>query len=49
MSNKLIKDNTEILLFYCDNNDVNILNEISDVEKYDQIRYKFNITKVYKI
>jgi len=29
MSNKLIKDNTEILLFYCDNNDVNILNEIS--------------------
>jgi len=43
MSNKLIKDNTEILLFYCDNNDVNILNEISDVEKYDHVKNKLFI------
>ena len=42
-SNKLIKDNTEVLLFYCDNNDFSILNEIKDVEKYDHVKNKLFI------
>ena len=43
LSNNLMKDNTEVLLMYCDNNEIKLLNEIKDVEKYDHIRNKLFI------
>ena len=43
LSNNLMKDNTEVLLMYCDNNEIKLLNEIKDTEKYDHIRNKLFI------
>ena len=43
LSTDLIKDNTEVLLMYCDNNEIKLLNEIKDTDKYDHIRNKLFI------
>ena len=43
LSNNLVKDNTEVLLMYCDENEIKLLNEIKNVEKYDHIRNKLFI------
>jgi hypothetical protein len=40
LSTNLMKDNTEVLLMYYDNNEVKLLNEIKDSEKFDHIRNK---------
>lgn len=40
LSTDLIKNNSEVLLMYCDNNQIELLNEIQDVDKYDHIRNK---------
>jgi len=42
-STNLMKDNTEVLLMYCDNNEIQLLNEIKDIEKYEHIRNKLFI------
>ena len=43
LSTNLMKDNTEVLLMYCDNNEIQLFNEISDIEKYEHIRNKLFI------
>jgi hypothetical protein len=43
LSNNLIKDNSEVLLMYCDSNEVKLLNEIKDEDLYDHIRNKLLI------
>ena len=43
LSKNLIKNNTEVLLMYCDNNEIKLLNEIKDTDKYDHIRNKLFI------
>jgi len=43
LSNKLIKDNTEVLLFYCDNNDMKVAEDIQDADKYDHVKNKLFI------
>ena len=43
LSTDLIKDNSEVLLMYCDNNEIKLLQEIKDTEKYDHIRNKLFI------
>jgi len=43
LSTNLMKDNTEVLLMYCDNNEIQLLNEIKDIEKYEHIRNKLFI------
>jgi len=43
LSTNLMKDNTEVLLMYCDNNEIKLLNEIKDTDKYDHIRNKLFI------
>jgi hypothetical protein len=43
LSNNLMKNNTEVLLMYCDDNEIKLLNEIQNVEKYDHIRNKLFI------
>lgn len=40
LSTDLIKDNTEVLLMYCDNNEIKLSNEIKDNDKFDHIRNK---------
>jgi len=43
LSKNLIKDNTEVLLMYCDNNEIKLLSEIKETEKYEHIRNKLFI------
>ena len=43
LSTDLIQNNSEVLLMYCDNNEIKLLNEIKDAEKYDHIRNKLFI------
>jgi hypothetical protein len=43
LSNNLIKNNSEVLLMYCDNNEVKLMNEIKDEDIYDHIRNKLLI------
>jgi hypothetical protein len=43
LSTSLIQDNTEVLLMYCDNNEIQLLNEIKDIDKYEHIRNKLFI------
>jgi hypothetical protein len=43
LSTDLIKNNSEVLLMYCDNNEIKLLNEIKDADKYDHIRNKLFI------
>jgi hypothetical protein len=43
LSKTLIKDNTEVLLMYCDNNEIKLLSEIKDTDKYEHIRNKLFI------
>jgi hypothetical protein len=43
LSTNLMKDNTEVLLMYCDDNEIQLLNEIDDIEKYEHIRNKLFI------
>ena len=43
LSTNLMKDNTEVLLMYCDDNEIQLLNEIKDIEKYEHIRNKLFI------
>jgi len=43
LSNKLIKDNTEVLLFYCDNNHIQIFDDIKNADKYEHIKNKLFI------
>jgi len=43
LSTNLMKDNTELLLMYCDDNEIQLLNEIDDIEKYEHIRNKLFI------
>ena len=43
LSTSLIQDNTEVLLMYCDNNQIQLLNEIKDIDKYEHIRNKLFI------
>jgi hypothetical protein len=43
LSTNLMKDNTEVLLMYCDDNKIQLLNEIKDFEKYEHIRNKLFI------
>jgi hypothetical protein len=43
LSNNLIKDNSEVLLMYCDSNEVKLMNEIKDEDIYDHIRNKLLI------
>ena len=43
LSTNLIQDNSEVLLMYCDNNQITLLNEIKDTDKYDHIRNKLFI------
>ena len=43
LSTNLMKDNTEVLLMYCDNNEIKLLNEIEDTGKYEHIRNKLFI------
>ena len=43
LSTSLIKDNTEVLLMYCDNNEIKLLSEIKDTDKYEHIRNKLFI------
>ena len=43
LSTNLIQDNTEVLLMYCDDNNIKLLNEIKDTDKYEHIRNKLFI------
>ena len=43
LSNNLIKNNSEVLLMYCDSNEVKLMNEIKDEDIYDHIRNKLLI------
>ena len=43
LSSKLIKDNSQVLLLYCDKNEVKIEENISDSEIYDRIKNKLAI------
>jgi hypothetical protein len=43
LSDNLIQDNTEVLLMYCDKNEIKLLNEIKDTDIYDNIRNKLFI------
>ena len=43
LSTNLIQDNTEVLLMYCDNNEIQLLNEIKDIEMYEHMRNKLFI------
>jgi hypothetical protein len=43
LSTNLMKDNTEVLLMFCDDNEIKLLNEIKDIEKYEHIRNKLFI------
>ena len=43
LSTNLIQNNSEVLLMYCDNNEITLLNEIKDTEKYEHIRNKLFI------
>ena len=43
LSNNLVKENTEVLLMYCDDNEIKLLNDIKDTEKYEHIRNKLFI------
>ena len=40
LSSKLIKDNSQVLLLYCDNNEVKIEDDISDIELLERIKHK---------
>ena len=40
LSSSLIKDNTEVLLLYCDDNNVKISDSIRDTQKYDHVKNK---------
>lgn len=40
LSTKLIKENSEVLLLYCDENDVKLSEDICDADKYDHIKNK---------
>ena len=40
LSTNLIKDNSEVLLLYCDNNDIKLSDDINDTDKFDHIRNK---------
>ena len=43
LSSKLIKDNSQVLLLYCDKNEVKLEENISDRELYDRIKNKLVI------
>jgi len=43
LSSNLIQKNSEVLLMYCDNNEITLLNEIKDTDKYQHIRNKLFI------
>jgi len=43
LSSTLIKDNTEVLLLYCDDNDIKISETIQDTEKYEHVKNKLFI------
>ena len=43
LSSKLIQDNSEVLLLYCDNNEMNLLNVLQDEEKFKFIKHKLFI------
>ena len=43
LSSKLIKDNSQVLLLYCDKNEVKMEEYISDNELYDRIKNKLVI------
>jgi uncharacterized C2H2 Zn-finger protein len=43
LSTDLIQDNTEVLLMYCDNNEIQLLKDIKDADKYEHIRNKLFI------
>ena len=43
LSTNLIQDNTEVLLMYCDNNELELLNEINDTDQFEHIRNKLFI------
>ena len=43
LSDNLIQDNTEVLLMYCDKNEIKLLKEIKDTDIYDNIRNKLFI------
>ena len=43
LSSKLIQDNSEVLLLYCDNNEMSLLNVIQDEEKFKFIKNKLFI------
>ena len=43
LSSKLILDNSEVLLLYCDNNEMNLLNVLQDEEKFKFIKHKLFI------
>jgi hypothetical protein len=40
LSSSLVEDNTEVLLLYCDENDIKLSNDIKDTEKYEHIKNK---------
>ena len=40
LSTNLIKDNSEVLLLYCDENDIKLSEDINDADKYDHIKNK---------
>ena len=43
LSTNLIQDNTEVLLMYCDNNEIQLLKDIKDTDKYEHVRNKLFI------
>lgn len=43
LSSNLVEDNCEMLLMYCDENEIMLLNEIQDSDKYQHIRNKLYI------
>ena len=43
LSSNLIQKNSEVLLMYCDDNQIKLLNEIKNTEKYQHIRNKLFI------
>ena len=43
LSSKLIQDNSEVLLLYCDDNEMNLLNVLQDEEKFKFIKHKLFI------
>ena len=43
LSTSLIQDNTEVLLMYCDNNEIQLLHDMKDTDKFEHIRNKLFI------